>query len=136
MHWWFRQSAAARRYQIRQVLGIAAYVAVLVPVTWAAYRQIWPDAPWNWLLATLPAGPILFVVWGIMRYLDEETDEYQRMLLVRGFVGAAGLTLAITTVWGFLQGYDLLPQAPMFWVFVVFCGCLGPANLWVRWRMK
>ena len=59
------------------------------------------------------------------RYLVEETDEYLRARQVEAVLWASGLTLAATTVWGFLEAAGAAPHAPAYDAFIVFCVCLG-----------
>jgi hypothetical protein len=115
-----RHRPAARRFRRRLALTMLAYMAVLLPVGWMAHHHVQPPAPWLYLVGVAPALPILAAIWVILRYLTEEDDEYLRMLQVRTFVVATGLTLAITSAWGFLQAYAGLPMIPLFYVFVIF----------------
>src|ERR1700758_1513867 len=53
-----------------------------------------------YLVAVLPALPILWALFATATYLTQETDEFQRNLLVQSLLGGMGVTLAATTVWG------------------------------------
>ena len=64
--------------------------------------------------------------------LQEEEDEYQRMLNIRAYVAATGLTLTVCTGWGFLQDFAGLPQISLHHVFVIFCVCQGLTTGWTR----
>jgi hypothetical protein len=125
-----------RRYMLRFGAAMAAYVAVLAPVDYAAHRGLLPAAPWLYLVALAPAIPVGAVVWVVLRYLQEEEDEYQRMLNVRAYVAATGLTLTICTGWGFLQDFAGLPQISLTHVFMLFCVCQGLTTGWTRWRQR
>ncbi|MBS0363193.1 MAG: hypothetical protein JSR98_17585 [Proteobacteria bacterium] len=125
-----------RRYMLRFSAAMAAYVAVLVPVDYAARHGLLPPAPWLYLAALAPAIPVALVVLIVLRYLQEEEDEYQRMLAIRAYISAAGLTLTICTGWGFLQDFAGLPQISLHHVFVLFCVCQGVATGWVKWRAR
>ena len=51
-----------------------AYVAALFGAI-SIHDAIKPTGPLLWLIAVLPALPILYFVWALGRYLVEETDE-------------------------------------------------------------
>ena len=125
-----------RRYMLRFSAAMAAYIAVLVPVDWAAHHGMLPPAPWLYLAALAPAVPVAIVVLIVLRYLQEEEDEYQRMLQIRAYVAATGLTLTVCTGWGFLQDFAGLPQISLHHVFVLFCVCQGVTTGWTRLRNR
>ena len=83
-------------------------------------------------MAVAPALPVAAVVAIVLRYLQEEEDEYQRMLNIRAYVAATGLTLTVCTGWGFLQDFAGLPQISLHHVFVIFCVCQGLTTGWTR----
>lgn len=125
-----------RRYMLRFSLAMAAYVVTLLPVDYAARHDLLPAKPWLYLAALAPALPVAAVVLIVLRYLQEEEDEYQRMLNIRAYVTAAGLTLTICTGWGFLQDFAGLPTISLHHVFVLFCICQGFATIWTRLRSR
>jgi hypothetical protein len=47
-----------------------------------------------------------------------------------------GITLALATVWGFLENADLVPHLSSFLMFPLFCGAMGLAQpfIWRRYR--
>ncbi len=120
-------NAAHQRYNRRTIAASLAYGVLLIGEQYALHRMhVLPHAV-GYALAVLPALPIIAIFAFIGRYLVEETDEYLRMRMVRQILWATGLTLAATTLWGFLEDAGL-PHLPMFYVSVVwFCG-LGIAG--------
>jgi hypothetical protein len=78
----------------------------------------------GYALAVLPALPIIAIFALVGRYLLEEQDEYLRMRMVRQILWTTGLTLAATTLWGFLEDAGL-PHLPMFYVSVFWFAGLG-----------
>lgn len=114
-------NAAHRRYNRRTIVASVAYAVLLIGEQYALHRMHVSPAT-GYALAVLPALPIIAIFAFIGRYLLEETDEYLRMRMVRQILWATGLTLAATTLWGFLEDAGL-PHLPMFYVSVVwFCG--------------
>ncbi len=61
----------------------------------------------------------------IGRYLVEETDEYLRMLMVCQTLVATGFALSLSTLWGFLNSFDLAPRIDSYYVAVVWFAGLG-----------
>lgn len=127
---------AWRRYMIRFTAAMAAYVAVLVAVDYAIRGGMAPPKPWLYLVAVAPAIPVAAVIVIVLRYLLEEEDEYQRMLSIRAYVAATGLTLTVCTAWGFLQDFADLPKISLTQVFVLFCVCQGLTTGWTRIRNR
>lgn len=114
------KSPAMMRYLKRLTVLMVAYVAVLMAVSFT-FRTAPPAGLVAWVLAVLPALPILGVFWTIFRLLAEESDEYIRHLLVRQVLFATGLCLSVMTVWEFLQNFDVLPPGT---------GGFGTAFVW------
>lgn len=119
-----------RRYVRRLATCMVIYVALLFTAGWV-FRHAPPAGALAYGVAVLPALPILATFWTIFRLLAEETDEYQRMMLVRQSLFATAFCLSIMTVWEFLQNYEVVPPgnggfgAAFFW----FVG-LGIGGLW------
>lgn len=114
------RSPAIRRYTLRLAVLMAAYLVTL----FIAVRAIRADAvsgPAAYALAIAPALPVIGVFWAVMRLLVEEPDEFIRLLHVRQCLVATGFCLTVTTVWEFLQNFDLVPPgnggfgAAFFW---------------------
>lgn len=115
---------AQRRYN-RRVLALSALYAILlvaVSLVFRAHRIVGPAA---YLLAILPALPLFGVFLAIGRYLVEESDEYLRMIETRKSLVATGFMLVVTTGWGFLQSFDLLPRVDFYWAAILWFGGLG-----------
>jgi len=127
-------NAAQRRYNRRVVLASIVYSVLLLGEQYAL-RYAHLGVATNYALAALPALPIIVIFLIIGRYLVEEQDEYLRMRMVRQILWATGLTLAATTLWGFLEDAGL-PHLPMFYVAVAwFAGlCIGGCIVKVRDR--
>jgi len=100
-------------------------VAVLAVAAAAAFR-LWhlkglPAYP----VAVLPALPILWVLIETGRYIAVETDEFQRNLLVQCLLGGIGGTLAVTTVWGYMEDFARAPRLDLIWVYPIFWLCVA-----------
>jgi hypothetical protein len=104
---------------------IAGSVVVLVGALMVMEQPWAPDGAGAWLLAALPALPVLGMIWAIFRLIVETDDEYQRFLFVKQILIATALTLAIATVWGFLEDFGMAPHAPAYWATVLWFAMIG-----------
>ena len=126
-------TTAGLAYNRRMLPLSAAYVVILLGVILVRERlQI--GGPALYVIAVLPALPLIGIVWALGRFLIEETDEYQRALAVRKMLVATGFLLVVATVWGFLEEFGLAPHLPAFWCFIVWCFGLGVGAVWTKLR--
>ena len=124
-----RFNAAQKRYN-KRVLGLSlAYAAALVAVVWV-FNHRPPSGIVAYGLAVLPALPILGILWAMARYLREEQDEYLRFVETGKALGATAFMLAVTTVLGFLQTFELVERIDFYWAAVIWFGGLGVASCW------
>lgn len=130
-----KMSPAMRRYLLRFVPAMLAYVVVLSGSI-LAFENLRPTGPLLWVVAVAPALPIIAVIAIMGLYLMEETDEFQRGMSVQALLWGMGVTLAGATVWGFLENFGLVGHMPTYLAFPVFCGAFGLAQPLVRWRYK
>lgn len=122
-----------RRYVARLLLFMGAYVATLTGSLMFANNG--GDHAQGTLigLSLISAFPIIGVFWAIFRLLVEMDDEYQRLLMVKQTLLATALTLAIVTVWQFLQVFNVIATGPQ-WVGAIWFAMWGLAAPVVRWR--
>jgi hypothetical protein len=126
-------SPATRRYNRRGMVWTFSYVLLLAVAVIGA-KSLQAQGPLLWVLAVLPALPILYLVWTMARYLIEEQDEYLRMKVVNAALLATGLLLALATVWGFLETFGLVPHVPGWAALPVWAIGLGLGTAINRWR--
>lgn len=128
------KSEAQRRYVRRVAIAVTCYaVALAAALRFVPTGQV--TGPIAYLLGALPGLALIGVFWANLQLLIEETDEYQRLLLVRQTLVAAGFALSVTTVWGFLENVGLAPQVDGFYVAVLFFIGLGVGGLYNRMTM-
>lgn len=130
-----RMSPAVRRYMKRFLPSMLLYVVVLM-ASIIAIKRLHPEGPLLWVLAVAPALPILLVIAVMGRYLVEETDEFLRSMAVQAMLWGIGITLALATIWGFLENADLVPHVSSFLAFPIFCAAMGLSQpfIWRRYR--
>jgi len=128
-------SPAMRRYQalfwpLMVVYGVVLYAVI------KRFQTAPPTGAMRYLAAVAPALPLLGVIYAIGRYIIEETDEFARLKLVLSILGGLGVTLAVTTVWGFLEVFAGVPHLTLYWVFPIFCIGMGLSQPLVWWRYR
>ena len=129
------KSTAGRRYVKRISVTMLIY-AVLIVTSAHGFKAWAPQGALKYLLALGPALPLLAVLAWIGLYIREETDEFRRMKVVYSLVIATGLTLAATTVWGFLEEFAGWPHVALLWTFPIFAVAMGVAQPVVSWRYR
>jgi uncharacterized YccA/Bax inhibitor family protein len=129
------KSAATRRYLARFFPAMLTYVLVLFGSIWAI-RHLHPEGPLLWLVAVAPAAPIIAAIAAMGLYMVEETDEFLRAVLAQSMLWGMGITMALTTVWGFLENAGLLPHPPLYLIFPLFCFSFGVAQPFISRRYR
>ena len=118
------RSAAWKRYNWRAIWLSLLYAAFLIGAVYGFKHGMIPGAL-KYLVAVLPALPIVGIFGAMGRYLVEEQDEYVRMLMVRQTLWASAFTLSLATIWGFLESFELVAHIDAYYVSVVWFGGLG-----------
>jgi hypothetical protein len=124
-------SSAWKRYNLRVLWLSILYALSLLAATYGFKHQLL-HGPVAYMAAILPALAIIGMFGAIGRYLVEENDEYQRMLLVRQTLWASGLALSMATVWGFLESFGLAGHIDAFYIAVVWFFGLGLGAIYNR----
>lgn len=115
---------AWKRYNSRMIWLWLLYAAFLFAAIYL-FKQRLVGGTAAYLVAILPAIPIIGVFATVGRYLIEEGDEYLRMLMVRQTLWATGFALSLATVWGFLESFELVGHVEAYYVAVVWFLGLG-----------
>lgn len=115
---------AMRRYSDRLALNMIGYFIVFIGAS-EAYRRGWAAGPFGYVLALLPALPILRIFLLYARYFREETDEFQKAVVMTSLIWSGAATLCEATVWGFLETFGKAPHVWMWAAPVAFFAQLG-----------
>lgn len=115
---------AIKRYN-RTLVVLSLFYAGLLFSAQIAIGRYGLEGPLAYIIAILPALPIIGIFGITGRYLIEEQDEYLRLLSVRQTLVASGLALSIASVWGFLASFDLAGRFDAYWVAVIWFVGLG-----------
>jgi hypothetical protein len=131
----FCMSIIQRRYVLRMLVA-AVFSLLFSAMAAAAIRAGHAHASLAYLFAILPAFPIMgaLVVTGL--YLAEETDDFQRHVMVQSLLGGIAITLSATTVYGYLEALAHVPHIQMTWVYPIFwiATSVSVPLVWMRYR--
>ncbi len=113
-------NSAVERTYVRRMLITAGLCILFSLAASLGFRFAHLHGIAGYIVAVLPALPIMgaLVVTGI--YLDEEKDEFQRNLLVQSLLGGMGATLSLLTALGFLEDYTHISHLGLTWVYPLF----------------
>jgi hypothetical protein len=122
-------SNAMRRYNRRIMIASFVYVITLFGAIWLSRIGTYPT-PIYVMIAAAPSFPVVAMIWTMGRLLVEETDEYLRSRQIHHALMATGFILAASTLWGFLEQFNLVPHIAAYWVFPVWAVSLGLSQCW------
>ncbi|MEO0061862.1 MAG: hypothetical protein RLZZ08_422 [Pseudomonadota bacterium] len=117
-------SPAMLRYNSRMMRSAIAYTISLVAATFV-YKHFAPAPPLLALVAMVPAAAVLAMIWSMACLILEETDEYLRFRTAKQALFATAGLLAVSTIWGFLEMFRLVPHIPAWASVPVFAIMLG-----------
>jgi len=128
-------NAAARRYRARFTPAMCLYVCFILGSAWI-FKHHHPSGVLAYTLAVLPSLPLVGTIVIVGLYLVEEQDEFQRTVLVQSMLWGIGVTLAVTTVWGFLEMLAGVPHFQPWIAYPLFWFCVGIATPILKWRYR
>jgi hypothetical protein len=129
------KSKSAKDLQFRRKcqMGVGISLVVYVLCSQASLRM--QGAPASLALAGIAGVAIFSEVMTVGLLTTRIRDEFQRILLTRSFVWATLITMAFTTVWGFieLRARTTVPHLDIIWIPVIFvCLMAGAKTLIFR----
>lgn len=129
-------AALGRRYTRELMLGMGAYVVVLMLSVWLL-RHV-DDVALRALLALLPVPPVAYAVRAMVRYI-RDADELQRRIELEALSIATAFVALLYMSGGLLQSarvIDLSASAAMIWVLPLVCFCYGVCKAFVARRYR
>ena len=124
-------SKAMKAYNRRVLLASILYVVLLFGGLGTA-RYFDPPVAVRAVLAVLVALPVIMMIGAMAKLLKEESDEYLRMRIVEQVLIGTGIVLAVATLYGFLNTFDLAPRVDAWAVVPVWALGIGAARLFQR----
>jgi hypothetical protein len=128
-------SKAGKRYQRRVLTTMAVYAGLLVGSVYLI-KHVHIQGLMLYVVAVVPAVPILAVFGWMGRYLQEETDEYQRWLVMQSILVGAALLLGAVVVSDFLRAFAATAGLSPFVGFLIFCGGMAGMQFIQRLRNR
>lgn len=123
-------TAAHRRYALRTMAFMVPYMAINVAAMFGAFDDI-ASTPAAWLLALAVSAPVVGQIWATLSMM-RDSDEFVRAVAAKQFIIAAGLAMAIASVWGFGESYADAWHAPAWLIYPLFWGCMGLTAPFIR----
>jgi xanthosine utilization system XapX-like protein len=129
------KSKAERRYVYRLAPTMLIYIVFVFVAQWTFHHHR-PTGILAYLLAVLPALPLIASLAIVGLYIAEESDEFLRSILVQSMLWGLGGALSVGTVWGFLEDFANAPHVSMFYVYVFFWVFMGISQPFIRRRYR
>jgi len=111
--------SANRRYRIRTFLFMGGYVVANVAAIFGAFDDMTPRGAIAFALVV--SAPLIGHIWSFLAWI-RESDEFVRGVAMKRLVIAMGITLAVCSVWGFMELYAKAPHVsaamvvPLLWL--------------------
>jgi len=118
-----------RKYLIRASLFMGAYVAINLAAITGAFDDMKPRGAWGFSLAV--ASPVIGHIWSYLVWM-RDSDEFVRTLTAKRFIVATGITLAITSIWGFMELYAKAPHVSAAMVYPLLWASFGFVSPFIR----
>jgi hypothetical protein len=131
----FPVTKAGRRYVYRLAPTMALYVLFLFIARWTFHHHP-PTGLVVYLLAILPALPLIGSLAIVGLYVAEESDEFERSIIVQSMLWGLGVALSVSTVWGFLEDFANAPHISTFYVYLFFWIVMGISQPFIRMRYR
>lgn len=123
-------TSAHRRYVVRTLGFMSGYVAINVAAIFGAFDDIGSPVA-AWALALAVSAPVVGQIWATLA-LMRDSDEFVRAVTAKQFILAAGLAMAVASVWGFGESYADAPHIPAWIIYPLFWACFGLVAPFVR----
>ncbi|MCR9195459.1 MAG: hypothetical protein NXH88_12040 [Hyphomonas sp.] len=120
--------SAKRRYH-RVFWPLMALYTIIVVSGSYMLNQMEPEPKWlQASLAVACALPVVATLFVMMRYALE-TDEYTRLIQLKGFAWGAVITVSVIFLIGFLQLFHVIEMFEIFWIGPLFFVAYGLSTL-------
>jgi hypothetical protein len=128
-------NSVSRRFHRRGLVVMVFYVLALAVMS-LTIDHLHPRGMALYLLALLPALPIVAAIIFIALYLSEQKDEFVRTLLIESLLWGVGATLIVTTVWGALEKFAHIRPMSLFLIYPLCCVFAILARVVVKRRYR
>jgi hypothetical protein len=131
----FPVTKAGRRYVYRLAPTMALYLVFLFIAKWS-FHHLHPTGLVVYVLAVLPALPLIGALAVVGLYIAEESDEFERTIIVQSMLWGLGGALSVSTIWGSLEDFANAPHLSTFYLFLFFWILMGLSQPFIRMRYR
>lgn len=128
-------SHATRRYLFRLAPTMVVYVLFVFFAKWS-FQHLHPSGFAVYLLAILPALPMVGSLVIVGLYIAEESDEFERSILVRSVLWGLGGSLAVGSIWGALEEFAQASHLSSFLSYFFFWIVMAISGVFIRLRYR
>lgn len=108
-----------RRYLVRTLIVTAIYIIGIFSAS-HLIGNVGVSRPLAFAVALVPGLAMVGMFANTISMIVATQDEFMRMLAVRQQLIAAGFAMALASVWGTLEMFDLVPHAEAFYIVVLW----------------
>jgi hypothetical protein len=126
---------ARRRYLVRLAFTMAVYVLFTYVTRWS-FQNLHPTGLGVYLLAMLPALPMVGSLAIVGLHVIEEPDEFERSILIQSALWGLGGALAVSTIWGALEEFAQAPHRSAFYSYLFFWILMAISGAIIRLRYR
>jgi hypothetical protein len=127
------KTPAKRRYERDVMKFMLIYVVIVLISAWFV-KHDGHEKFYLYFWSLFPALPVLAVLYRMGRYLREETDEYQRWLVMQSILVGTAALIGTMVVSDFLRSFAGMGSLPPFAGFLIFCGGMAGTQIVQRIR--
>ena len=135
----FKANTKAYKTYRRDSMALGIVYGLLIFLSaWCVKHHVPDGVFWLYFWSVLPAVPLVGMVARLARYLSDETDEYQRLMMMQSLlIGTAALVITLL-VNDFLRAFAKASPLDPFVAFVIFCAAMGFTKMvqWIRNRVR
>lgn len=131
----FPLTKAGRRYLFRLSSTMLVYLVFVFIAQWT-FHHLHPTGLIVYILAILPALPLVGSLAIVGLYIAEESDEFERSVLVQSMLWGFGVALAIGSVWGCLEDFANAPHRSASYAYFSFWIVMGISQTFIRLRYR
>jgi hypothetical protein len=126
---------AGRRYLYRLAPTMVVYLLFLFIAQWS-FHHLHPTGLIVYVLAVLPALPLVGSLAVVGLYIAEESDEFERSIIVQSVLWGLGGALSVSTIWGSLEDFARAPHLPTFYILLFFWIFMAISQPFIRRRYQ
>ena len=112
-------SKPRRRYLYRLIPTMVTYLALVFFAKWA-FQHLHPSGLVVYLLAIIPALPLVGSLAVVGLYIAEESDEFERSVVIQAMLWGIGGALSLSTIWRSLEDFANAPHISTLFFYIFF----------------